>query len=896
MPLTPGSKLGPYEIVAPLGAGGMGEVWRARDTRLGRDVAIKTLPDVFARDPDRLARFEREAKLLASLSHPHIAGIYGLEEVEGHRYLVLEYVEGPTLAERLAKGPLPVGEALEICRDIAAGVEAAHESGVVHRDLKPGNVMLTPSGGVKVLDFGLAKGGSGSPGSESVLPDSPTLTNAATGAGVILGTAAYMSPEQARGKAVDRRADIWSFGCVLYECLTGKQAFEGETVSDLIAKILEREPDWTRLPAGTPPRVRELLRRCLTKDAKQRLRDIGEARVLLGAGGDAPEEATAGAALRRGVPWWMAAAGGVALAAVAVVAALQLRPQGEAGALSKFDLVAQDVVSSWPCWAALSPDGRRIAYVAKSRVWVRDLDQLEPRAIADVAGGTPLCWSPDSRTVVFNDRKKLWKAPAEGGNPMVLCEVPGTGSVLGATWSGTGTVAFASWRGGMYKVAAGGGAPVLMFDIDPKTMVDFHSPSWLAGGELLYVVHWKSDTDSAGNDRAFLTVFDGKRHIPVPGDIGGSVGSPRATATGKLLFLRQGANPGIWATDFDVAGHRMSGEPHLVAPDAATLSAADDGSLLYMEGSDSDGLREMEWVDRSGRELDAAGVAHPGLADVAIAPDGRRIAFIAGENGKSNVWVHDLARGIETRLTFGEARERRPIWTPGASRLVYVEVSDMKARVLAVNADGSGGQRELAPTAGVSLRLSAMAPDGKSAVGLVDEAGHSHLRIAPVLADGTLGPLRPLLRIQPEPDVSEAVLSPDGRLLAYATNDPGQPDVFLTRYPGGEGQWQIDADGGRRPRWANGTGELFYIAGGGPTRRALVAVQVDAAQDPPLGRATRLFEINPEWLRFGEMPYDVTADGQRLLRVRDASGREGRPRRMVLVENWEAEFARQAGK
>ncbi|MBE0565595.1 MAG: serine/threonine-protein kinase [Krumholzibacteria bacterium] len=885
--MTPGTRLGPYEIGVSLGAGGMGEVYRARDTRLGRDVAIKALPPELSRDPERLVRFEREARLLASLSHPNIAGIHGLETADGTPYLALEFVEGETLAARLARGPLPLDEAIDVAGQIAAGVEAAHESGVIHRDLKPVNVMLTPAGQVKVLDFGLAKAAAtGRAESDPDLSTSPTMTYAATQAGMILGTAAYMSPEQARGKAVDKRTDVWAFGCVLYECLTGRRAFAGETVSDLIAGILKTEPAWDLLPAATPARVRALLRRCFCKDPRERLRDIGEARIALGA--TAETEAPAVPAPRpAAVRWRVMAVVTLAVAFLAVLAALRFGPTAGPGPLRKFDLVAGDMVVDWPIAPVLSPDGSRFAYASENRIWVRDLDRLTPRAVAEVAAASPVNWSPDSRTVVYADKRKLWQVPAEGGQPTAICEIPGTGDIIGAAWSAAGTIAFSVWRDRLYEVAAGGGVPKVLVDLDPVTQIDFHGPSWLPNGELMYVTHWQSNSDSTGQKVPGLTFFDGRRQILVPGDFGSGQDAPILTPSGHLLYLLGGATPGIWAVPFDLKGHRATGTPVLVGPAAVTLSASADGSLLYSEGAELDLPRELVWVDRAGVAIEAVGRPHAQLYRPSLSPDGRRVAFTAADGGNVDVWVLDLETEVETRLTFGPLDEFSPEWLPSSSRLAYVERDGMQARILAINADGSGGQRELVPTA-FSSEFSnvAMAPDGRSALRVIDQRGHGSLRVGPVLPDGSLGPLEPLLKQVPEPNVRAATISPDGRLVAYTTNDPGQVDVFLTRFPSGEGQWQVGTQGGVRARWAPDGRELLFIAGSGPTKRSMVSARVDPAQDPPLGPITPLFDARDF------RSFDVAPDGQRILTTRPVGGGDGPARHLVLVQNWQSGLSR----
>ena len=610
MTLAPGARLGPYEIVAPLGSGGMGEVYRARDPRLGRDVAIKALPAAFAADPERLARFEREAKLLAALSHPNVGAIYGLEEVAGQRYLVLEFVEGVTLATRLARGALPLEEALEVCRQIAAALEAAHERDIVHRDLKPGNVMLTPAGGVKVLDFGLAKGGAGAaPSSEPNLSATPPMTYSATGAGVILGTAAYMSPEQARGRAVDKRTDIWAFGCVLYECLAGRQAFVGETVSDLIARILEREPDLGALPGTTPQRLRELLRRCLEKDARRRLRDIGDARIeiedVLAVRSSGTARAAAAARSRSSLGLALFGVGIAVVTAAITLLVPRLFGQRPAPRPTRFAVLAPPGVTLANDGAecAISPDGRSLACTVvdsagTSLIYVRPLESLTARALPGTENGDQPFWSPDSRSIGFFADGKLKKVPVDGGGPEVLCAA---NNGRGGTWSPRGVIVFCpAGEGPLYRVSANGGDPQPVTTLDSTRHETAHRFPWFLPDGRHFV--FSALPGRQGKNDLDVAVLDSPRRVHLLSTTGSAVYAP----PGYLVYWR---NASLAAQRFDPAGLRVSGEPVTLGDvpaasnytGARVVTASKTGALAYVSGRFAN--TQMVWFDRAGRRL-----------------------------------------------------------------------------------------------------------------------------------------------------------------------------------------------------------------------------------------------------------------------------------------------------
>ncbi len=853
----------------------MGEVYRARDTRLGRDVAIKALPAAFAQDPERLARFEREAKFLASLSHPNIAGIHGLEELDGASYLVLEFVEGETLAAHLERGPLPPAEALEVCRQVAAGVEAAHESGVVHRDLKPGNIMLTPSGTVKVLDFGLAKsGGAGASSSTSAQSASPTLAYApATGAGVILGTAAYMSPEQARGRMVDRRTDVWSFGCVLYECLAGRQAFEGDTVSDLIARIIEREPDWSALPPTTPPRVVELLHRCLTKDAGQRLRDIGEARIVLASpGGTADVPVTRGRSGMRAAPGWIATAIVAALAVAATSALLlAIRPSRPAAPMRQFRIPIPGLTQQFFTPMALTRDGQSLAYEAGDRIWIRRLDRSEAVAVPGSLNGRAPFWSWDQTTLCFAANRKLWAFTPGGDQPREVCRIPESGEIVGGAWSADGRVVMAVWRGGLYEVAAGGGDVHLSVPIDSST-VDFHGPSFLPDGRtVLLYVHDKGERSAVaiveGSPPRLKRVYDAPRWASVS-----------YSRTGHLLATAEGTGSGseVWAVPFSIRSMTATGPAFRVIADAAFANTSSDGLLVAYVDAPSP-LSQLVRLRRDGGQ-ELLGEPQVGISGPALSPDGTRVAYAAEQDDRSNIWVLDLARGTRTRLTSGPADAVHPSWSPDGTRLFYASRGDFSGMcVVSVRSDGAGSADTLAH--GFQPVVS---PDGRTLVFTVDRKGSGDLWMLPLGEGGTAKPF-----LATSADEHAPAFSPDGHWLAYTSDESGRREIYIRRFPEGDGQAQVSVNGGTWSRWSRGGG-ICYTQGD-----TLMWVSVGTGPRPTLGLPRRLFATSAPELELSASlvrgaPMDPYPDGQRFIAVRQV-GPPALPS-LLFVENWFEEF------
>jgi Tol biopolymer transport system component len=877
MSLQPSTRLGPYEIISSIGAGGMGEVYRARDTTLGRDVAIKVLPDAFAHDAERMARFEREAQVLASLNHPNIAAIYGLEESSDVRALAMELVDGPTLADRIAQGPLPLDEALEVAKQIAEGVEYAHEKGVIHRDLKPANIKLTSDGTVKLLDFGLAKAAE-EPGPQGNPSVSPTLTMQHTRAGVILGTAAYMSPEQASGKPVDRRADIWSFGVVMWEMLSAHKLFDGETVSHTLADVLRGEIDVSKLPAGTPALIRELVRRCLDRDVKARLRDIGEARVVIqryranpSAAGLSERVVTRG--IRREVFAWIAA--GVLLVALAFV--YYRHPPGEAHTVKLF--LPPPEKAAFSSSPAVSPDGRRVTIAAtageKTQLWVRDLDSLAARPLAGTEGAYNPFWSPDGRFIAFCAGGKLKKVEVGGGPAQTLCDAA---AGRGGAWSRTGVIVFtAGIFDDLYRVPAAGGNTTLLISRDQSLGEDSLRWPWFLpdGHHFLY---------TARNS-------DGEKSTIYAGDLGSKEKRRILAANsnaiyappGFVLFLRERT---LMAQPFDAGSVQTTGDAFpiaervdFMADSGGFFSVSQNGVLTYLSSS-AGGNEQLSWFDRVGKPLGAVGV--PGdLFFPSISPDGSTVAVARydPQAGYFDIWLHDLARGAASRFTFGPKTSTSPIWSPDGSRIVFTSLRDGTARLYLKPTGGAGKEEVLLNLRGSPSDWSR---DGRFVIFTQnDTKGRGDIWVLPLSGDHPPVPGKPFPFLQTEFNEFGAKLSPDGKWVAYTSNESGQNEVYVQTFPSPGAKSQISTGGGNRPVWRRDGRELFYIAADGK----LMAVEVNAGSKLEAGAPKLLFDT-----RLGSRQFDISPDGRRFLLATSLGDAGYTP--MTVVVNWTGEVKR----
>ena len=884
MPLTPNTKLGAYEILSALGAGGMGEVYRARDNKLGREVAIKVLPEEFTQHPQKLARFEREARLLAALNHPGIATLYGVEEAKGKPFLVMELVEGETLAERISRGPLPVGEALTLSQQIAEALEAAHEKGVIHRDLKPANIKVDPEGRVKVLDFGLAKAFAEEV-PESELSQSPTLSRDATRAGVILGTAAYMSPEQAKGKTVDKRSDIFSFGIVLYEMLTGKKAFAGEDVSDVLAAIIKSEPDWSVLPKDLDSRLDALLRRCLRKDRKLRRHDIGDVRVeideIIAALAAAPKPGSE----RRLIGTAVAAA--VLLSGMVAVAVWSLKPE-PARPLVRVVATTPSFppsVNSLDVDVAVTPDGTHIVYPAildgQRQLVVRALDQLEAIPLAGL--GTPRgpFISPDGNWVAYFDgTSALRKVSILGGPPVTVCEV--LGGSRGGSWRPDDTIIFATAGGsGLWRVPAGGGKPEELTTPDPE-QGNHLWPEILPGGEAVLFAITSGSVENA--QIAVLSLVTGEIEVLVPG---GS--NPRYAPTGHIVY---GVGGTLRAVGFDVERLEVTSDPFPVLDDvitkasgAAAFGISGDGSLVYITGDPQTGqTRTLVWVDREGKE-EALAAEPRAYRYPRISPDGSQVALDMRDQ-ELDIWIWDFTRETLRRLTFNPSNDLYPAWTPDSRRLAFSSARDGNQNLFSKAADGTGTVERLTESENLQHAYF-FSPDGKQLVYRELHPREGDLVVLSLDGDGSSVPL-----LATEFDELNAEISPDGRWLAYQSNASGQYEIFVRPFPNvDEGQLQISTASGTEPLWARDGSELFYLDPGG--QLTAVSVRTDPSLD--FGNAEVVLEESYLSAAPGATgrTYDVSPNGERFLRIKEGgAGEQTSPAELILVLNWFDELKR----
>jgi len=874
VPLERGTRLGPYEIESVLGAGGMGEVYRARDTRLKRDVAIKVLPVAFARDPDRIARLQREAEVLATLNHPNIGAVYGFEETATASGIVLELVEGPTLGDQIAHGAIPLAEALAIAKQIADALDAAHEKGVVHRDLKPANLKVTPGVKVKVLDFGLAKMADVErAASSSSLSMSPTLAVQPTSAGLILGTAGYMSPEQARGKALDRRTDIWSFGCVLYEMLTGRQVFDtGETVSDAVAAILTREPDWNRLPAQVPDSIRRLLRRCLEKDPDRRLHHIVDARLEIidgiTASGDARVARHASSVWIRVLPWAVAIAA-LGVAAVALSRANSTTPVDQPAAVRRMELTLPPGVELFTSTktVAVSPDGSRVAFVGVRtgvrQVFLRALDQFEVVPLQGSDNATACFFSHDGRSLAVMTNVGVFKTISlANGSATTLTDA--ANFLYGGDWGEDDQIVFV--RGGtLWRIPASGGTAVQLTKLGGPQGDTLHAhPTILPGGKaVLFAAYSGAETRIDA-----LSLATGERRTVIDR---GTL--PLYAESGHLVFVRGGE---LLMTRFDADRLSITGS----APQAVeklpvqlqgipSIDVSSSGTVVY---TPTTAVSRLVSVSREGAEQ-ALNEAPRAYASPRLSPDGNRLLVQAGD-----LWFQDLSRPTFTRLTPRDAVINAfPMWMPDGRRVIYRSPNGLRIQ----DADGSGTGETIAQTADTDYP-GGFTPDGESLVFMRSTQQTSFDIEMLSLRNPTVR--RPLLNSAAYE--SGARLSPDGRWLVYVSNESGQNDVYMRPFPALDRRFTISTQGGTQPVWNPNGREIFYRSGD-----KMMSVEVTTTPEVKLSNPRMLFEQRYAFGAGITIPnYEVTRDGQHLIMVKDEAGAG----RLNVVFNWFTELNRLA--
>jgi serine/threonine protein kinase len=894
MSIKPGKTLAQYNVVDALGEGGMGEVWRAEDSKLGREVALKVLPEEFAKDPERMARFEREAKVLASLNHPNIATLYGLESVSDAdadtdagetTFLAMELVEGEDLSERIERGAVPVEEAVAIALQIAEALEAAHEQGIVHRDLKPANIKLRSDGTVKVLDFGLAKAWETDHG-DSSLSLSPTVTAHATAAGVILGTAAYMSPEQAAGTAADRRADIWSFGVVLWEMLTGHKLFEGETVSHVLASVLKDEVDLEELPTDTPPSLRDLVRRCLQKKPRQRLQAIGEARIVLEQPMDEdplPEQGTGVSASslavasgwRRWAPWAAVLVLAVALAAATWLLIGQKQPVIAATvAPSEGTDIHLNPASPGP--AAVSPDGLSIAFSARDAdgevlLYVRRIDAPQAQAFSDTQNAGYPFWSPDSRWIGYFNRADgtMKKIDTRGGPPITLCRAP---NGKGGSWNEDGVIVFApDATGPLMRVPSAGGEPSKLTEVDVGRHNSNRHPRFLPGGRhALFLARGITPPQST---LMVVDIDSGETTDVMP------LVTQAEYASENLLFVREGA---LMAQPFDPQNFEFTGDAVPVAEGVlvvsgaslATFSASHNGILSYITGK-ADVQAELEWRDRAGKVIGTLGDPSS-YRSLVVSPDDQMAAVLVTDMtiGTDDIWIFDLERNLRSRFTFDPALDVFPVWSPDAGSLYFASNRGGKQGIYRKDIAGAGNV-ELILESERNQWPSSISPDGKwLLLSMPEEGAGQNISVAALDGSGELQPFR-----HTEFQEASAVFSPDGRWVAYHSDESGEFEVYVTPFPGPGRRWQVSTASGAYPAWSSDGRQIIFTRMNG----ALMAARVRAQGDTFVVEGEEeLFTMQPP--EVGGPYFSISSDGERVLVIPGTAQRADSL--LHLLVNW----------
>ena len=904
MALAPGSRIGSYEIAALIGAGGMGEVYRATDASLHRQVAIKVLPEALATDTERLARFDREARTLAALNHPHIAALYGLERSEGANALVMELVEGPTLADRVREGPVPMDETLRIARQIAEALEAAHERGIVHRDLKPANVKVRPDGVVKVLDFGLARVLDAAPAGDA--SESPTLTAMASRAGVLIGTAAYMSPEQARGKPVDRRADIWAFGCVLYEMLAGRRAFEAREVSDTLAKIIEREPDYERLPATTPDSVRTLLRRCLAKDSRHRLADIADARLEIDEALASPASPPVALASEPRWPAVIPWAGGIIVGGLVALLVTWLLWAPRVVPVRRLSIpVPPEASYVAAAGLAVSPDGTQVVYVASAggarQLYLRPLGRRDPRPVPGTEGALHPFFSPDGAWVAFftdGPEGSLKKVSLDDGELITLCLVAVPG---GGTYLSDDTIVFASavadsvtaW--GLYRVPASGGQPQSLTtpDAEANEPRDLRHgwPAALPDGQgVLFSVSADpfGDADFSEAHIALWTPETGTYRTVIDDGF-----NARYVPSGHIVYVRDGT---LMAVSFDVRRLDTTGDPFplpeaiqtRISNGAASVAVSSNGTLAYVSGRDVGALphARVVWVDRDGREEPVIDEPVEAPRYLRLSPDETKLALGIGPDNASEIWIYDLRDRRPVQMTRG-GHSVDPAWSPDSQRIAFASNRDGVFILFTMRADDSTREPEVLSGSSGGQSVGDWLPDGQTLLYWASSGTGSGIH-AVSIDDGES-------RVLLDTPFSETAprLSPDGSWLAYRSNASGRQDIWARPFPDLDGPVLISSSGGTQPMWARDGTFLYYLSFGGSGR--LMGVPVND-RDParPFGEPRVVLDVPVDGYPTGQGFYDVGSDGRFLVLRLVAESQPAATSHIELVESWFEELERLA--